>query len=217
MPGLAHAAPALEEKTGIMADAKPRLTRDDWVKASRRLLVQSGIEEVKVDVLAKRLKVTRGSFYWHFKNRKDLLDALLQSWRDHKEHELSLVEARWPDGGAIEVARVWLSEEASYPRFDMAVRFWGWKTKAVAKIIRDVDDRWIAFFASRFRAEGQSETESFIRARVLYLHQIGYWASGIDEPLSQRLEYMPYYNYVLTGARDPHAAVGGAEPRKSNR
>ena len=197
-----------------MADAKPRLTRDDWIKASRRLLMQSGIEEVKVDVLATRLKVTRGSFYWHFKNRKDLLDALLQSWRDHKERELATVEVRWPDGGAAEVARVWLSEEASYPRFDMAVRFWGWRSKPVAAAIRAVDDRWIEFFASRFRAEGQSPTESFIRGRVLYLHQIGYWASGIDEPLNRRLEYVPYYNFVLTGQQHPEAAE--APPARRN-
>jgi len=64
-----------------MADDKTattkRLTRDDWIDNARKVLVASGIEEVKVDRLARRMRVTRGSFYWHFEHRKDLLDALL--------------------------------------------------------------------------------------------------------------------------------------------
>ena len=82
----------------------------------------------------------------------------------------------------------------------MAIRYWGWKSKPVARAIQDVDDRWIAFFAARFREEGQTETESFIRGRVLYLHQVGYWASGIEETLERRLELLPHYNYVLAGS-----------------
>ncbi|MGI9498851.1 MAG: helix-turn-helix domain-containing protein, partial [Geminicoccaceae bacterium] len=54
----------------------PRLQRDDWIAAALAVLVESGVEAVQITVLAKRLKVTRGSFYWHFENRETLLDAL---------------------------------------------------------------------------------------------------------------------------------------------
>ena len=82
----------------LMQNKTPRqLSRVDWIEAARRQLIISGVDELKVDRLARKMKVTRGSFYWHFKNRKDLLDAVLQLWQEHKESELQqadLVERR---------------------------------------------------------------------------------------------------------------------------
>jgi AcrR family transcriptional regulator len=59
----------------------PRLTADDWVKAASIMLAKNGIDAVRVEPLAKRMKVTKGSFYWHFKDRESLLRAVLNDWR----------------------------------------------------------------------------------------------------------------------------------------
>lgn len=56
------------------------LTRDDWIDAAWSALSEGSLDTVKVDPIAKRLKVTRGSFYWHFKNRQDLIDAVVDRW-----------------------------------------------------------------------------------------------------------------------------------------
>lgn len=64
------------------AAPRAQLTPDDWVRAATDLLVTKSIDAVRVDVLAKQLDVTRGSFYWHFKNRDDLLHQVLQDWSE---------------------------------------------------------------------------------------------------------------------------------------
>lgn len=114
------------------------------------------IEEVKVDRLARKMKVTRGSFYWHFKNRKDLLDSVLRVWEAHKERELQQTRAQWATMGPLEVVRIWLSEDPTYPAFDIAIRFWAWKAPAVAKIVSAIDNRWIAFLAEQFFGRGRA-------------------------------------------------------------
>jgi len=177
----------------------PQLTREHWIKAARKQLVSGGIDEVKVDRLARKLKVTRGSFYWHFKDRKDLLDAILNGWVAHKELEIEIARDRWSSTGPAEVARIWLSEDPAYPAFDMAIRFWAWKSRAVMTIVRAIDDRWIAFLAEQFRAEGQSERESIARARIIYWHQVGYYALRFEEPMEERLGFLPYYHRILFG------------------
>jgi len=54
-----------------------QLTREDWVRAGLTKLAESGIHEVRVKVLAKALKISKGSFYHHFRDRKELLDSML--------------------------------------------------------------------------------------------------------------------------------------------
>ncbi|NXY92978.1 TetR family transcriptional regulator [Streptomyces sp. BR123] len=60
--------------------AKGKVTRDDWTMAALAALARGGVAAVAVDVLAKELAVSRGSFYWHFKNRDALLVAALEVW-----------------------------------------------------------------------------------------------------------------------------------------
>src|SRR5580693_7759368 len=60
------------------------LTREDWLAAARRALLHGGPAAVRVDTLARQLKISRGSFYWHFKDRSDLLAALLAEWEAEK-------------------------------------------------------------------------------------------------------------------------------------
>ena len=60
----------------MVQEKTERLTRDAWLKAALSLCV-AGIDKLKVAPLAEYLGVTTGSFYWHFKNRRELLEALL--------------------------------------------------------------------------------------------------------------------------------------------
>jgi AcrR family transcriptional regulator len=59
---------------------EPKLGRQDWIKTGLAVLAESGVEAVRVEPLAKRMNVTKGSFYWHFKDRNDLLEAILAEW-----------------------------------------------------------------------------------------------------------------------------------------
>ena len=180
-----------------------KLTRADWINVAGKVLVKSGIDDVKVDRLAIRMKVTRGSFYWHFEDRQALLDALLDDWRGRNVREIEQITARWagtpPD--FLEVIRIWLGEDPLVPQFDMAIRAWAKKSPNVAKLVHQVDDEWVALLKEFFSRAGLGPDESLVRARVVYFHQIGYYALAIEEDLATRARLVPFYYEVLTGQR----------------
>ena len=78
---MARAADAVEEA------APTRLTADDWLRAAFEIMVEEGIGGVKVPRLCERLGVTKGSFYWHFKGREELLAAALARWERRATQE----------------------------------------------------------------------------------------------------------------------------------
>jgi len=59
-----------------------RLGREDWMRAARLALLHTGPDSVRVEKLARTLNVTKGSFYWHFKDRNEILEALLREWEE---------------------------------------------------------------------------------------------------------------------------------------
>ena len=69
--------------------ARGSLTPDSWIDAATDVLADHGIDGVRVDVLARTIGVTRGSFYWHFKDREDLLRRVLQAWRQRATEQLT--------------------------------------------------------------------------------------------------------------------------------
>jgi len=78
--------------------ARPVVDRTVWLDAARAILIEQGIDAVKVEPLAAMLEISRSSFYWHFKNRQKLLDALLGYWTDVNARVLrSLVEPHESD------------------------------------------------------------------------------------------------------------------------
>lgn len=182
--------------------AKGRLTREDWIAIARRALIASGVDDVKVDVLARRLKVTRGSFYWHFKSRQELLDALLTDWEANNRREIAAVSRRAEegDGELLELFQVWLGEDPNFPAFDIAIRVWARKSRSVAGLVRDIDEAWVASFQRIFERSGMDPMEAFVRARILYFHQIGYYALSINESLAERARLAPIYYRALTGS-----------------
>jgi AcrR family transcriptional regulator len=193
-----------------LAPRRQILTREDWIEAARKVLVAAGVDDVKVDRLSRQLKVTRGSFYWHFKNRKDLIDALLDGWKQQNLSEIAQVRNRRREAGPdmVEVVRIWLQEDPAYPTFDMAIRFWARKDPAVAALVRRTDDEWIGLLQAIFQANGEGELASLARARITYFHQIGYYALAIEESLEDRLALSPYYHAVLTGTAGGSALEG---------
>lgn len=203
-----------------------RLTREDWIALARKVLVKSGIDDVKVDRLAKRMKVTRGSFYWHFEDRQALLDALLEDWRGRNKREIEQIAARWATTPLdfAEVIRIWLGEDPIVPKFDTAIRAWARKSSPVAKLVHEIDEAWVTLLQSHFTRMGLGSDESLVRARVVYFHQIGYYALAIEENMEERIRLAPFYNEILTGQRTTpefkatlDQLLERSKPRKSTR
>jgi AcrR family transcriptional regulator len=182
--------------------AASSLSREDWLQAAKAALLRGGVDRVKVDRLARDIKMTRGSFYWHFTDRADLLDALLDHWEATNTGPLlrAIEEATTRNKRDFSMfARMWIAEKEYSPAFDTAVRDWARKDPAVAKRVRRVDEKRIDALTAMMKSYGFEPAEAFIRARVVYFHQIGYYALAIRESEAERLRLEPMYAKVLLG------------------
>lgn len=173
----------------------------DWIAAARTMLIQGGVDAVKIDRLARACKVTRGGFYWRFRDRADLLDALLHDWATSNTTPL-LDALAGDDDPAVRfrrLARVWMEERDFNPDYDTAVRHWALVDPKVATVVQGIDEQRIDAFTRLFRDYGYQEDEALVRARVTYFHQVGYYAMGIRATDLRRRELTPLYLRVLTG------------------
>jgi AcrR family transcriptional regulator len=183
------------------ANGREMLEREDWLAGARRLLISQGVNAVKIDRLARELGVTRGGFYYRFKSRSDLLNALMEDWRDHNSvATLAAIKGKGaPVDRILALMKVWIEEVDYVPAYDIAMREWGRVSAKVAKLVRAVDDERIEAFHQLFVDAGYPDQEAFIRARVFYYHQVGYYAMGVEETKERRLELADLYFKVLTG------------------
>ena len=107
-------------------DRQPRLGAADWIEVALQSLVSGGIEAVQITALARTLKVTRGSFYWHFETRDDLLAALIQEWRARNTDVIveAISDVPTLDEGILELFAVWVDHTRFDPALDGAIRAW---------------------------------------------------------------------------------------------
>ncbi len=181
-----------------------KATREDWLAAAHDALVKGGVGEVKVLKLSSRLGVSRSSFYWYFKSRKDLLDALLALW-DERNTGAILTACATPAETITEAVchlfRGFLDVDNFDPRLDFAVREWARRSIAVRAIIDQSDARRIEAITALFARHSYDTAEADIRARVLYFQQLGYYALELHEPLELRLSRVADYLHAFTGVR----------------
>jgi AcrR family transcriptional regulator len=181
---------------------KEPLGRDGWLRAAREALIREGIGSVEVGRLARKLKVTRGGFYWFFNSRKQLLNELLADWERTNNAAFKAVIKNAGRNGMTEfmaIVDIWINESQYNPAWDAAVRDWVRLSAAVANTVRRVDDERIAVLAQVFKDMGYPDDESFVRARITYFHQVGYYALGVRETREERLKLLPLYTRTLTG------------------
>lgn len=183
--------------------ARQLLKREDWISAARKELITSGVSAVTVGQLARRLKVTRGSFYWHFKSHGDLLSALLKSWEETNtgSFERALVGTSGGNGFTefLAIVNLLLAEKDYSPAFDLAVRDWARTSREAATAVRRADERRMDVLHRTFLDMGFSDPEALVRARITYFQQIGYYTLGIHEQPEARLKLLPHYLRVLVG------------------
>ena len=185
-----------------------KATRDDWLDAALSVLAVEGVDHVTVLNLSERLGVSRSSFYWYFKNRDELLDALLDRWDELNTRSI-VAEAQAPAATVNEavcnVFRCWVNSLIFSPRLDFAVREWARRSAHVRKALDRADRIRTEAMKALFVRFGYEERHAFVRARVLYYMQIGYYALDLREPIEARLNLTPHYLKAFTGV-DPSEA-----------
>lgn len=186
-------------------DAADRgLSTNDWIEVAKQVLIKDGIGGVKVDRLARIAGVTRGGFYYRFKNLQGLLDALLEHWRttNHQPVIDALTIPGTPADRFQSLVRLWLSERDFDPDYDTAIRAWSRVSPTVASAVHRIDDIRIDTLKQLFLDAGYEEDEAFVRARISYFHQVGYYAMGVKESRKRREALSGLYYRALTGFED---------------
>lgn len=178
-----------------------QLTRDDWIVAAIQTLVRDGIEAVHITQLSRDLNVTRGSFYWHFKNRKDVLDSILLEWRARNSGIMMEVLKTAPtlEAGILDLFAVWVDHSKFDPALDQAVRDWARRDENVRAFVATEDNDRVGAIAAFFKRHNYEKIDAFIRARIIYFTQLSYYALDVSEPLETRVSYLAAYFRSFTG------------------
>ncbi|MDH3388388.1 MAG: TetR/AcrR family transcriptional regulator [Gammaproteobacteria bacterium] len=195
---------------GFQSQDRKQLQRFDWLQQALETFVSEGIDAVRITRLADDLGVTRGSFYWHFENRNDLIEALVSYWIDKNTDAI----VRSVDGAASLAQGIFrffetcIDAVAFDPRLDLAIREWSRRSPKIRRLVDREDAARIASLQAFFTRFEYPMPDALVRARVLYYSQIGFYALEIQEPLATRLGYTEAYFECFTGRRlDPGAAT----------
>jgi AcrR family transcriptional regulator len=145
-----------------------RTPRNRWIEEGLRALAAGGPDAVRIESLAQALGVSKGGFYWHFKDRQSLLEEML----DASEHTwvdevIEAVEAEGEDARS-RLRRLFALAAASggeLLKIELAIRNWARREESVAERLRHVDNRRMDYMRSLFGAICEDEDD--VEARCL--------------------------------------------------
>lgn len=151
------------------------LQRSDWIDAGWLLMATKGVEAVKVEVLARELKVSKGSFYWHFANRRELLNAILQRWEEETQFFIKQSQqAATPQERLNKLFK--LIEECCHKSDpESAILLWANKDAEVRQRVRDIENKRLNYLTKLLQDCGFEETEARHRAEVTYFALGGFF------------------------------------------
>ncbi len=150
--------------------------RDSWLTAAFSALAEGGVDQVRVELLAKRLKVTKGSFYWHFRDRTDLTDALLESWKKGRIAaimEQTRADGREPRRRLHDLLALYNGSNPRGMAIELAVRDWARRAPEAAEAIAEVDRERLRCVSDLFVALGLPPDQAFARSYLLYSFAFG--------------------------------------------
>lgn len=168
-----------------------QLTREDWIEAGFGALSTGDIDGVRIERLAKDLGVTKGSFYWHFENRRALLDAMIEEWeRLGTSRIIEVVDAT--SGDPIERLRALVGLTTTNhlrDKLEARVRVWAGIDPAACEMISRIDERRIAYVVDLLVEAGVAKVRARLRAEALYRMMIGefVWRTTGGPPANEQL------------------------------
>jgi AcrR family transcriptional regulator len=150
---------------------------EGWIKAGFAELARSGVEGVRVEVLAKNLGVTKGGFYRRFKDRAALLSDMLAGWREGRiaaiEQQASLdgETARYRLKVLIRLYSERMNTEGM--AIELAIRQWARSDEAAARAVARVDAARLKNVTQLYRATGLEADEAEAQAFLFYCFVFG--------------------------------------------
>ena len=191
-----------------------RVSKADWLQGALELLRTAGVEAVRVERLASALGVAKSGFYYHFRDRSDLHDALLDHWeRTNTAALVSMAErpAKTITESVGNVFKCAINPDLFDTQLDFAIRDWARRSPRVRETMQRSDAQRLDALTRMFQRFDYPKLEAVARARILYYMQIGYDDARLGEPMSARNALMPAYLVGFTGQHPSDEEV--ATPR----
>ena len=196
--------------------ARSRASADDWLAAARDILIARGVDHVRIVTLADKLGVSRSSFYWFWRDRAALLSALIDVWRQSNRQEILRQAAAPADDIASAVLNLfecWTAHSKFDPRLDFAMREWSRRDVGLQRTLREEDAACVAAIAGMYQRYGFAEADAFVRARIVYFTQIGYYAVEPGDTETERAALTNDYLRAFTGRSASAAQIAAYHAR----
>lgn len=186
------AAPTKQERTG-------RLSADDWAQAALDMIAEQGVAAVAVEPLARRLGVTKGSFYWHFPSRDALLVAALERWEKVEQETVFGQLEAVPDPKERLRALFNLVAHKYQSHIIYSELLKALDHPAVQPVIERISQRRFDYLTASFRQAGLSRIDAQHRARLAYAAYVGYLQLNLQlqQTRLQHDEFDAYVEHVM--------------------
>lgn len=182
--------------------SRQRGSEELWLNAAYEMLRENGIEAVKVMPLAKKLGLTRTSFYWHFTDRDALLEAMIKRWEQKNTGNLVKQTTNFSESiteAMLNVFDCWLDEDLFDARMDLAIRNWARNNEALQLRLDLADAKRGDALFNMFKRFGYDDVQAQARSMTVIYTQIGYISMEVHENQAERVAKMPDYIAVFTG------------------
>lgn len=172
--------------------ALTRTPRSGWIDEGLRALAAGGPDAVRIEPLARALGVTKGGFYWHFDDRRALLEEMLDTWeRESIDEVIERVEGGGGDARAkLRRLSAIASSSDELLRIDLAVRDWARREQTVGERLRRVDNRRMDYLRSLFGAFCPDEDDVEARCILIFSLWIGSHFIAADHGARSRAEVL---------------------------
>ncbi|PCI87996.1 MAG: hypothetical protein COB24_04475 [Hyphomicrobiales bacterium] len=158
-----------------------------WIEAGFQMLSEGGIDSVRVDRISKKIGLTRGSFYWHFKNRAELLDAMLELWYQKSTNDIiELIEQEKTNPNNQLSALLNLTAKDVDAKYggkftEMAIRIWSKSSPKAADIIKQIDLERVKFVNKLLNEMNVEPALASFLAEIIYNAYIGMASRDLSE------------------------------------
>jgi AcrR family transcriptional regulator len=167
-----------------------RTPRNSWIEEGLRALARGGPEAVRIEPLARALGVSKGGFYWHFKDRQALLEETLDAWeRTWVDEVIETVEATDEDARS-RLGRLFAlaADSGELLKIELAIRDWARREEAVAERLRQVDNRRMNYMRSLFGAICEDDDDVEARCLLTFSLFVGGHFVSVDHGGRSRAE-----------------------------
>ena len=178
---------------------RKQLTSEDWLDLALETLNNEGIHKVNVEYLARRLKVTKGSFYWHFKNRETLLKEMLNHWiKTLTSDIIERSKAGSKDAKETLLKLMTIITNEDVGRYESAIRAWATHDEMARAILQKVDQQRLEYITSVFTDIGFNKADSELRARLVLYYQVAEHGILLNDSKDKRKKLLKQRFTLLT-------------------